>query len=112
MLLNKGTLGEKKILSPKAVEELEKIQYASLPIKYSPKGEQGLHYALGAWILEADGSGNSQSLGCPNLAGTAPFLDNCRGYAAILIVEKPQEEQQKELFQNMKAIIDQQIPCK
>ena len=112
MLLNKGTLGDKKILSPAAVEELEKVQYVSLPVKFSPKAEQGLHYALGAWILEADGTGNSQSLGCPNLAGTAPFLDKCRNNAAILIVEKPQEDQKKELFLSMKNIIDQQIPCK
>jgi hypothetical protein len=50
-------------------------------------------------------------MSCPDFAGTIPFLDKCRGYAAILIVEKP-EEQKKDLFPNMKSIIDQQIPCK
>ncbi|MDR3716636.1 MAG: serine hydrolase [Puia sp.] len=112
MLLNKGTLGDKKVLSPKAVEELETIQYGSLPIKFSPKGVQGLRYTLGAWILDTDGAGNSQSLSCPNFAGTTPFLDRCRGYAAILILEKPDEDSKKDLFAAMRNIIDQQISCK
>jgi hypothetical protein len=58
------------------------------------------HFGLGAYIIDANASGGSNTLACPNLLGTAPFIDKCRNYAAILIVEKPQEEK-KPLYQNL-----------
>jgi CubicO group peptidase (beta-lactamase class C family) len=98
MLLNKGTLGGKRVLSEKAVEEMETAQFVSLPVKYMPI--TGAHTALGSYIVDANSTGGSNTLACPNLLGTAPFIDKCRNYAAILIVEKPEEEK-KPLYQNL-----------
>ena len=100
MLLNKGMFDGKRILSEKAVEEMEKPQFASLPVKYLPKDMTVAHFGLGSYLIDANASGGSNTLACPNLLGTAPFIDKCRNYAAILIVEKPQEEK-KPLYQNL-----------
>jgi CubicO group peptidase (beta-lactamase class C family) len=100
MLLNKGMFDGKRILSEKAVQEMETAQFASLPVKYLPKDMTVAHFGLGSYLIDANASGGSNTLACPNLLGTAPFIDKCRNYAAILIVEKPQEEK-KPLYQNL-----------
>jgi CubicO group peptidase (beta-lactamase class C family) len=115
MLLNKGQLGDKRVLSEKAVEEMETAQFVSLPVKYAPKSiPSGAHYGLGAWLIDETASdANARSaFSCPNMLGTSPFLDKCRNYVAILIVEKPEEEQKKPLYLAMKGIVDEAIECK
>jgi CubicO group peptidase (beta-lactamase class C family) len=113
MLLNKGMFGDKRVLSEKSVAELETIQFASLPVKFAPKTLQGAHFTLGAYSLDANSSGDPTVFICPNLLGTTPFMDKCRNYAAILIVEKPvaAEEQKKSLYLSMKNLVDGEIPC-
>src|SRR5258707_4163800 len=108
MLLNKGTFEGKRILSEKAVEELEKAQFPDLPIKYLPKELTGAHFGLGEFITGTNASGGSAILACPNLLGTAAFIDKCRNYAAILIAEKPMEEK-KPLYQNLVHLVGEAI---
>lgn len=113
MLLNKGTFEDKRVLSEKAIEEMEKAQFAGLPVRSAPKDLQGAQFGLGNYILAPETAGAAPTLFCPNLLGTTPFIDQCRGYAAILIVQKPEEEQRKTLALSMKNLIDDAIgPCK
>jgi hypothetical protein len=58
--------------------------------------------------MQAGGDGHAQVVACPNAIGTTPYIDNCRHYAAILIVLKPEEEK-KDLAQSMKNLIDEQL---
>ena len=96
MLLNKGMFDGKRVLSEKAVEELETIQFGTLPEKYMPKDLQGTKTALGNYVANAGGT----LLVSPDLLGTAAWMDKCRNYAAVLIVEKPEEEK-KPIYQNL-----------
>jgi CubicO group peptidase (beta-lactamase class C family) len=109
MILNKGMFEGKRILSEKAIEDMQSVQFSELPVKYSPKLTQGYHYALGTWIEETDSEGKSAVIDCNNLYGTYPFIDKCRNYAAILIVLKPQQEEKQDLFQKLKGAIDAQL---
>ena len=108
MLLNKGTFEGKKVLSEKAVEEMETAQFASLPVKYTAPGMPNTHYGLGAFIIDANSSGAATTMGCPNEFGTSAFLDKCRNYAATLTVEKPEEEK-KPLMQSLMGLIGEQM---
>jgi CubicO group peptidase (beta-lactamase class C family) len=108
MLLNKGQFGDKRVLSEKAVEEMETAQFVSLPVKNAPRSVQSAHCGLGSWILQTGGDGHAQVVACPNALGTTPYIDHCRHYAAILIVLKPEEEK-KDLAQSMKNLIDEQL---
>jgi CubicO group peptidase (beta-lactamase class C family) len=108
MLLNKGTFEGKRILSEKAVEELEKVQFANLPVKYMPAGLQGAHMGLGCYIPNTNSSGAATSFVSPGLFGTAAFLDTCRNYGAVIILEKPMEEK-KPLYQNLMNLIGEAI---
>jgi len=105
MLLDKGVFEGRRILSEKAVEELESPQFGAIPVKSAPKGLQGVHFTLGSYIMESSAAGKSNVLACPNMEGTIPYIDKCRNYAAILIVEK-REDEKKPLYQSLKGLID------
>lgn len=105
MLLDKGVFEGRRILSEKAVEELEASQFGAIPVKSGPKGLQGFHFSLGSYIMESSAAGKTNVLACPNMEGTIPYIDICRNYAAILITEK-REEEKKPLYQSLKGLID------
>jgi CubicO group peptidase (beta-lactamase class C family) len=109
MLLNKGIFEGKQVLSEKSVIEMETSQFPQLPVKYTPKPTEGLHYGLGTWIEEVNGDGTGSVISCNNLLGDYPYIDRCRNYAAILIVAKPREEQKKEFYKRLKEAVDSQI---
>lgn len=108
MLLNKGMAGDKRVLSEKAVEEMETAQFASLPVKFVPKDLESAKFGLGAYITGTTASGAASVLTCPNELGTTAYIDKCRNYAAILIVLKPEEEK-KPLYQSMMNLINEQL---
>jgi CubicO group peptidase (beta-lactamase class C family) len=106
MLMNKGlTPDGKRVLSEKAVQELESPQFANLPVKFIPKELQGAQFGLGCYIT---GTGNSTVLLSPNMLGSTAWIDQCRSYAAILLVAKP-EEPKKVLWSGMKNLIDEAL---
>jgi CubicO group peptidase (beta-lactamase class C family) len=109
MLLNKGEYGGKRILSEKAVEEMETAQFPGLPVKFAPRTILEAKYGLGAWITGTDASGASSVMTCPNFAGSTPFMDKCRKYAAILFVEKPEADNKKIIVESLKSLIDEAI---
>jgi CubicO group peptidase (beta-lactamase class C family) len=108
MLLNKGVFEGKRILSEKAVAEIETAQFPSLPVKFMPAGLQGAHMGLGCFITNTGSSGAPTAFVSHSLLGAAAFMDTCRNYSAIIIVEKPQEEK-KPLYQNLMNLIGEAI---
>ncbi len=108
MLLNKGVLGDKRVLSEKAVAEMETAQFVGLPVKFVPKELQGVQFGLGTYIPGTGTTGAPTVLICPNSLGSAAYLDKCRGYAAILIVSKP-EEDKKPIWQNMMNLVNEAL---
>lgn len=107
MILNKGMFDGKRILSEKSVEEMETLQFAQLPVKYMPKEAAGWRQGLGVWIQES--GGKEKILSSLNTAGTWPFIDRCRNYAAILFLGNPVNEPKKEIYSNFKDAIDRQL---
>jgi CubicO group peptidase (beta-lactamase class C family) len=108
MLMNKGVTPDgKRVLSEKAVQELETAQFTNLPVKYIPKEFQGAQTGLGCFIIGA-ASGTTSVLTCPNGLGTTPYIDKCRNYAAILLVAKPEEEK-KAIWQSMMNLVNEAL---
>jgi CubicO group peptidase (beta-lactamase class C family) len=104
MLMNKGVFDGKRVLSEKAVAEIETAQFAQLPVRYMPKEATGLLGGLGCSI-QASGP----VLSSPNIAGTWPFIDKCRNYAAILFVKSLTGEPKNEIYQRFKQTLDAQL---
>ena len=110
MILKKGMFDGKKILSEEAIAEMQKIQFAGLPVKFKPKQVDGFDYGLGEWI-EKDDKGNSSVISSPSLSGTWPLIDKCRGYAIIVLTGGLVADEKKEIFLTLKSTIDEKIPA-
>lgn len=106
MILNKGVFNGKRVLSEKAIEEMQTSQTKNLPVRYTPKIAEGYEYGLGEWIQETDGSGNSTVVSSPGLFGTWPYVDKKNNYAAIIFVKTLISDQKKELYLDLKKNID------
>lgn len=109
MILNKGTFNGKKILSEASVLEMQKALTNQSMIKYAPENAAGYNYALGEWVIEADENGKGIVVASPGLFGTWPWVDNCRGYACIILVKNLKTEDRKEMYTDIKKVIDAQI---
>ncbi len=114
MILNKGIYNGKRILSEKAIEQMETAATTSDMIKYSPKATQGFQYGFGQWIMSTDETGKGTVFTSPGLFGTWPMIDRCRNYACIFFTEGKLNEERRELFLHLKELIDDVIPstCK
>jgi CubicO group peptidase (beta-lactamase class C family) len=109
MLLNKGVFLGKRVLSEKAVAEMEKAQFPQLPVKYVPKGTEGFQFGLGVWLADNDTKGSPTILCEPSLSGSWPYLDLCRNYAAILLLKSPESESKKDLYIKFKEAVEKQF---
>ncbi len=114
MILNKGVHNGKRILSEKAIEQMETVYTTSDMIKYAPKAAEGFQYGFGQWIMTTDENGKATSMAAPGLFGTWPMIDRCRGYACVFFTKGSLNEEKRELYLTMKDIIDEILPttCK
>ncbi len=106
MLLNKGVYNGKRILSEKAVEEMQVPRTTTAMIKYAPAPAEGYNYGYGEWIQETNNQGKSTVVSCPGLFGTWPLIDNQRGYAMIVFVKTLLREQNRDIYLQLKQAVD------
>lgn len=109
MLLNGGTFEGKKLLGEASIKEMQRVQLGTEPVKYLPEAIAGFGVSYGNYIQEKDASGNAQVLSSPSLAGTWPYIDLCRKYAAILFVAEAKKEMKNDLAIQFKEKVDEAI---
>jgi CubicO group peptidase (beta-lactamase class C family) len=108
MLLNKGKVGDKQVLSEEAVEQMKQVQTKSVKISYAPKATEGFGYTFGSWAMK-EKDGKASILTSPGLFGTWPMIDFCRGYAYIVFVKNLLGEERADGHIALKKVIDEQI---
>ena len=109
MLLHKGKVGDKQILSEESVNQLIQVSVAPDKIKYAPKNMQGYSYALGSWVMAADTGGKTSIIACPGFIGTWPLIDYTRGYAYIIISKTPVNDEKPQVYATIKEVIEREI---
>ena len=105
LFLNKGIFKGKQVLSEKSLAELATIQVNINVIKQAPKPVAGYAYALGSWVIESNDT-KATSIIYPSMYGTFPWVDMCRGYAAIIFTKSGNGESKKATLTNIKQFID------
>jgi CubicO group peptidase (beta-lactamase class C family) len=95
MLLNKGTLGTKKVLSPESVNELLKMHTGAARILFVPKQVEGSTYALGSWRLGGQFQGIYAS---PAFSGGWPFINVDKKYACMIFGDAKDKEDDKQVY--------------
>jgi CubicO group peptidase (beta-lactamase class C family) len=108
MILNKGMYKGKRILSEKAIAEMETTQTAKATKKYVPNVMETAGYGLGVW-MENGNNGNVTTISAPSFSGTWPYIDRCRNYACIFFIKKQLGDAKKDLYLELKSRIDAQI---
>jgi CubicO group peptidase (beta-lactamase class C family) len=113
MILNKGMFENKRILSEASIAEMQKAQFTDKPVKYAPESTAGLHHGLGAWLLEEDAGGNGQVVSALGTFGSYAYLDNCRRYGAVILLQNPAKEVSKEITKQFKDAVEARMgDCK
>ena len=112
MILNKGMFNGKRVLSAASIEAMHQVRTNSSIIKYAPKMAAGFNYGLGEWIQETDENGKATVVSCPGLFGTWPLVDMSRDYALLIFTNGLLKESKRELYNQVKELVDQQIPRK
>ena len=107
MLLNKGVFNGKRVLSEKAIADMETMQMDNSYMKNAPAPMSGFSYGLGEWILSKDIDGKSAVIGCSNMFGSWMFFDRCRGYSFVLLSKTPQGESKKLMYDDLKKAIEE-----
>ncbi|WP_298300338.1 serine hydrolase [Hydrotalea sp.] len=110
MLLNKGVFNNRRILSEKAIEEMEKPETNLSMIQYAPAIANGYNYALGAWIIGANTNGATTTLASTGASGCYPWIDRCHNYAALIFEKSKTGDQKKEWYIQVKNTIDGILP--
>jgi len=111
MLLNKGTINNKVVLKPEMVELMHTMTYEASQVKNSSKTTTGWNYGMGEWLWQMGDNGKGIVVSNPSLSGTFPFIDLCRGYAAIVFT-KDMSEPALKVFEQIKHVIDDAMPNK
>lgn len=109
MLLNKGTFNNKIVLQPQSVAALYTLQAEGNAIKGIPKLNETANYGLGTWLIESTDKGTAAVVAVPSLSGTYPLIDICRGYAFVLFTRELNSEIKKDVYQQIKNAIDEQV---
>lgn len=102
MLRNKGTLNGKKVLSEKAIAEMQKMQTGTAKISFLPKVVEGESYGLGNWI-QADGIFN-----CPGLSGDWPYINVSKRYVCV-IFGTPKEKDKKKAYSDIIEELEEKL---
>jgi CubicO group peptidase (beta-lactamase class C family) len=111
MILNKGMYAGKRILSEKAMNDMQVNRITpETRIAYSPaEAGETLGYGFGEWIMQNSNEGTTRTVTSPGLFGSFPWVDNQKGYCGFLMTYYIKPTGRGERYKELKAIVDQQI---
>jgi CubicO group peptidase (beta-lactamase class C family) len=104
MLLNKGTINTKKILSEDAVKELRKPEFTDARIISKPDMYKDYDYCLTTWVLEKDAEGNATILR-QGLSGTQAMIDFSTNTTILILLKDPDGEKKRTLTNELMKIL-------
>jgi CubicO group peptidase (beta-lactamase class C family) len=107
MLLNKGVVNGKQVVSEKSIEEMHKMQITNEVVKYIPSIMAGSGYGYGVFLEDS-----GKVISCPSFTGTWPFIDTCGKYGCVIFTPVLSGEPKKDFYTKIKEAIDAQIGCK
>ena len=109
MIMNNGTLNGKTILTEESVKTLHSIVNPALPVKYVPKGIEGLTPGLGVWIEQEGNADSVAAVYCPGFYGSWAFIDYRKKYACVIVVPPQKKEDNRMNYLAIKEALDEEI---
>ncbi len=111
MLLNKGEFKGKRILSEKAIAEMQVNRVTpDVKVAYAPAEAGNFGYGFGEWVMEsAPASQLSTSVTSPGLFGSYPWIDTQRNYAAFMMCFYIKNDGRHERYLALKGLVDDMV---
>jgi CubicO group peptidase (beta-lactamase class C family) len=111
MILNKGTFHGKRILSEKAINEMQVNRLdPSVKIAYSPAEAGDFGYGFGEWVMESSSTTKiSTAVTSPGLFGSFPWVDNNKKYCAFLMTFYVRSDGRNQRYKELKKLVDEAI---
>jgi CubicO group peptidase (beta-lactamase class C family) len=111
MILHKGRLNGKQILTANSVDEMEINRIGSdVKIDYSPTEAKGLGYGYGEWVVPTTTEGKpSKWATSPGLFGSFPWVENEKHYSAFLMTFYLKNKGRNERYFGLKQLVDESI---
>ena len=110
MILNKGSFGEKQILTSQSVNEMQINRIGpDVKIEYSPAEARGLGYGYGEWVDTAEDGKPSEWATSPGLFGSFPWIENEKHYCAFLMTFYLKNEGRNERYIGLKHLVDESV---
>lgn len=111
MILNKGTINGKQVLSEKSVNEMQIDRITpAVKVAYSPEEAGNAGYGFGEWVLKASGPQNpTPAVSSPGLFGSFPWINNDKHYAAFLMCFYIKNEGRHGRYYELKQLVDEAL---
>jgi CubicO group peptidase (beta-lactamase class C family) len=116
MLAQGGRVGDRRILSTRAIDTMETAQTFGKPMAYFPPGDAngvklvGAQYALGNWCETWDAKHHCMLVSSPGAFGTFPWIDRKSGLYGIFFTRVRLPKVVKNFTAARKAIIEAYAP--
>jgi CubicO group peptidase (beta-lactamase class C family) len=109
MILNKGIFNGKRILSEKAIADMQVNRVTpEVRIAYSPAEAGNFGYGYGEWVMDSNTTTHlSTSVTSPGLFGSFPWIDTQKNYAAILLCYYIRSEGRHERYMALQGLVDE-----
>lgn len=108
MILDKGNFSGVQVLSSNSVQLMQQNYTEGKIVKDSPAGSLKWGYGLGEWIM-APSTNENPSVSSPGLFGSYPWVDNEKGYAALLFTFNFNRKDRIKSYTALKEIVDEAI---
>jgi CubicO group peptidase (beta-lactamase class C family) len=111
MILQEGVFNGKRILSQKAIIEMQKNRVATDVVIVSSPAEAGnWGYGFGEWVMDdVSGEKRSDAITSPGLFGSFPWVDNKKQYAGFLMTFNLTSKGRNERYKELKKLTDEAL---
>lgn len=110
MILHKGVFNGKRVLSEKSVELMQQNHALGVKVIQSPAEAANWGYGFGEWTMEDAAKGKAaDAVTSPGLFGSFPWVDNKKGYAALLFTFNLKSKGRNERYHALKALVDKAV---
>lgn len=106
MIANRGEFRERRVLSEKAVAEMQTNHTQGLKLIKVPPQRRGMEvsYGFGEWIIEKDAAGNAVTVSSPGAFGFLPWYNRRLNLYGVLMIQQPISERDNGRFGGEKVI--------
>lgn len=107
MILHKGIFNGRRVLSENSIQMMQQNHADGVKVIHSPAGDTGWGYGFGEWTMDNAAPGRpSDAVSSPGMFGSFPWVENKKGYTALLFSFNLKYKGRHERYKQLKKLVD------